>query len=84
MGGVCDGSCDEEWNAGLRCDAGYDIAFEIDGERTGFSPGAALIRLGRKDCTSPEHRALKSADLPGKIRHTGLKPLIDPPATVAI
>jgi hypothetical protein len=78
--GVGDGARHQEWDSGLRCNAGYQIAFKINGKRTGVAPSAPLVRFSRKDDVRPQHRALKGTNFVGDGGHTALKPLVGLPA----
>jgi hypothetical protein len=72
-GGIGNRPGDEKGDAGLRRDAGDDIAFEVDRKGTRVTPSAAFFCLGCEDRSGAEHRAFEGADLPGESGHAGLE-----------
>ena len=73
---------DEKGDAGLRRDAGDDIAFEIDRKGTCVAPSAAFFCLGCEDRARAKYRAFEGADLPGESSHAGLERFRSRPAMV--
>ena len=68
--GVGDRARDEKGDAGLRGDAGDDLAFEIDGKGACIAPGAALVCLGCEDRARPRTPRPRRRRSPGQSRPT--------------
>ena len=72
-GRVGDRAHDDERDAGCRGDAGDHIAFEVDGERAGFGPGAALFGRCRENAGGSQHRSFERADAAPEVGDAGGK-----------
>ena len=72
-GGIGNRARDEKGDAGLRGDAGDNVALEIDGEGACVAPSAIFFFLGCEDRARSEYRAFKGADLARESGHTHLE-----------